>query len=74
MRYLNKRISVEKQSENKKEWKLHKLECQWHVFVYWVSVTAVLEGSFPNFNLTFKENNVHYSLLIDIFVGMRVKM
>ena len=39
------------------------------------SVTAVLEGSFPNFNLTCKENSVHYSLLIDILskVEMQVK-
>ena len=43
--------------------------------IYWVSVTAVLEGSFPNLNLTCKENSVHYSLLIDMFgkAEMRVK-
>ena len=35
--------------------------------IYWVSVTAVLEGSFPNLNLTCKENSVHYSLLNDMF-------
>ena len=59
--YINKRISMEKQSQKKKSWKSHKSECQRHVFIYWVSVTAVLESSFPNFNLTCKENNVHYS-------------
>ena len=48
-------------------WNSLKSECQWHVFIYWVSVTAVLKGSFPNFNLTCKENSVHYSLLIDMF-------
>ena len=39
------------------------------------SVTAVLEGSFPNFNLACKENSIHYSLLIDMFgmAEMRVK-
>ena len=31
------------------------------------SVTAVLEGSFPNFNMTCKENRLHYSLLTDMF-------
>ena len=43
--------------------------------IYWVSVTAVLEGSFPNLNLTCKENSVHYSLLNDMFgkTEMRVK-
>ena len=72
---LTREFLWKKQSENRKEWKLHKLECQWHVFIYWVSVTAVLEGSFPNFNLTCKENSVHYSLLIDILskVEMQVK-
>ena len=40
-----------------------------------VSVTAVLEGSFPNFNWTCKENSVYYSLLIDTFgkTEMQVK-
>ena len=33
----------------------------------WVSVTAVLEASFPQFNITCKENSIHYSLLIDVF-------
>ena len=31
------------------------------------SVTAVLEGSFPNFSMTCKENSVHSSLLTDMF-------
>ena len=50
-------------------------ECQRYVFIYWVSVTAVVEGSFPNFNLTCKENSVPYSLLIDMFdeAEMQVK-
>ena len=50
-------------------------ECQWDAFSYWVSLTAVLKGSFPNFNLTCKENSVHYSLLIYVFgkAVMRVK-
>ena len=46
-----------------------------YVFMYWVSVTAVLEGNFPNINLTSKENSIHYSLLIDMFgkAEMQVK-
>ena len=40
-----------------------------------LSVTAILEDNFPNFYLTCKENNIHYSLLIDMFgkAEMRVK-
>ena len=30
-------------------------------------MTEFLEGSFPNFKLACKENNVHSSLLIDMF-------
>ena len=50
-------------------------ECQRYAFVYWVSVTAVVEGSFPNFNLTWKKSSVPYSLLIDMFgkAEMQVK-
>ena len=38
-------------------------------------LTAILEGSFPNFNSTSKEKRIHYSLLIDMFrkAEMRVK-
>ena len=38
-------------------------------------LTAVLESSFPNFNLTCKGNSIHYSLLIVMFrkAEMRVK-
>ena len=40
-----------------------------------LGVTAVLEGSFPNLNLTCEENSIHYSLLIDMFgkAEMQVK-
>ena len=40
-----------------------------------LGVTAVLEGSFLNFNWTCKENSVSYSLLIDMFgrAKMQVK-
>ena len=61
-------------SQKKKQWRWHKSECQWNVFVYWVSVTAVLEGSFPNFNLTCIENTVHYSLLIDMFLKAEMRV
>ena len=30
-------------------------------------LTAILEGSFPNFNSICKEKRIHYSLLIDMF-------
>ena len=52
---------------------MRKSECQRFVFIY--CVTSVLEGSFPNFSLTCKENSVQYSFPIDIFgkAEMRVK-
>ena len=64
---LQERFSGKKQSQKNKIVKVHKSECRWHVFIYWVSVAAVFEGSFPNFNLTCKENSVHYALLVDMF-------
>ena len=72
---LTREVQWQKTITGKKIVKVHKSECRWHVFMYWVSVTAVFEGSFPNFNLTCKENSVHYSLLVDMFrkEGVRVK-
>ena len=37
------------------------------LFVECFGVAAVFKGSFLNFNLMGKENNVHYSLLINMF-------
>ena len=54
----------------------YKPECQWHVFIYWVSVTAVLEGSFPNSIWLTKKTafTIHYSFM-DVFgkAKMQVK-
>ena len=61
--------SLTREKKKKKKWKSHKSEFQWHAFIYCVSVTAVSEGSFPNYNLTCKENTIvftiHSALLID---------
>ena len=37
-------------------------------------LTAVLEGSLSNFNLTCKENSIHYSLLIDMFRKAEIRV
>ena len=42
--------------------------------IYRVSVTANLEGSFPNSHVTCKENSVHYSSLIDMFGNAEMRM
>ena len=54
----------------------HKSECQLHVLIYWVSVAAVLEGSFPDSNLTYKENFSRLLFILRDMFGkaeMRVK-
>ena len=56
--------SVEKNNHRKRNSESHTVQ---NVSSMPLSMTAVLEGSFPNFNLTCKESSVHYSLLIDMF-------
>ena len=68
-----KRISVEKIIREKEIVKVTQVRMSM-TCLYWVNMTGVVEGSFPNFNLTCKES-VHYQLLIDTFgkAEMRVK-
>ena len=58
--HINKRISNGKNNHRKRNSESH--ISQNVSAMSWVSGRkVVLEGSFPNFNLTCKENNVHYS-------------
>ena len=58
---------MEKTIREKEIVKVTQVRMSMTCFIYCVNVTAFLEGNFPNFNLTCKENNVHSSLLIDMF-------
>ena len=67
MRYLNKRISVAKINHRKRNSESHISQNVNDMSLSIESVTAVLEGSFPYFNLTCKENSIYSASLIDMF-------
>ena len=41
---LTREVQWQKTIREKEIAKVHKSECQWHVFIYWVSVTAVFKA------------------------------
>ena len=75
MRYLNKRIPVEKTITEKEIMKVTQVRMSIAYLYLLGKSDCRFGGSFPDFNLAYKENSVHYSLLIDMFgkAEMQVK-